>query len=61
MNHRHLKVWRKAKGLSQDKAAAVFGVSPRTYKNWELDAHPLPGPAEWALRLMIKHNEPEAL
>lgn len=31
-----LRNWRKAEGITQEKAADILGVSVRTYQNWEI-------------------------
>lgn len=50
---------RKKLGLSQDRFAAAFGVSPSTVRNWEQGRRHPEGPAKVLLRVIDK--EPEAV
>ncbi len=50
---------RKKLGLSQDRFAAAFGVSPSTVRNWEQGRRRPEGPAKVLLRVIDK--EPEAV
>ena len=50
---------RKKLGLSQDRFAAVFCVSPSTVRNWEQGRRHPEGPAKVLLRVIDK--EPEAV
>ena len=50
---------RKKLGLSQDKFAVAFGVSPATVRNWEQGRRHPDGPARVLLRVIDK--EPEAV
>ncbi len=50
---------RKKLGLSQDKFASAFGVSPGTVRNWEQGRRHPDGPARVLLRVIDK--EPEAV
>ncbi len=50
---------RKKLGLSQDKFARAFGVSPGTIRNWEQGRRQPVGPAKVLLRVIDK--EPEAV
>jgi hypothetical protein len=37
-----LRQWRESRGLTQDQAAEIFGVSPSTICRWELGYHHMP-------------------
>ncbi len=37
-----LRKWREAEGLSQIRAAEVFGRKRRAYQKWELNEAPVP-------------------
>lgn len=50
---------RKKLGLSQDRFATAFGVSPATVRNWEQGRRHPEGPAKVLLRVIDK--EPEAV
>ena len=50
---------RKKLGLSQDRFATAFGVSPSTVRNWEQGRRHPEGPARVLLRVIEK--EPEAV
>ncbi len=50
---------RKKLGLSQDRFAAAFGVSPSTVRNWEQGRRHPEGPAKVLLQVIDK--EPEAV
>ncbi len=50
---------RKKLGLSQDRFATAFGVSPGTIRNWEQGRRHPEGPAKVLLRVIDK--EPEAV
>lgn len=50
---------RKKLGLSQDRFAAAFGVSPSTVRNWEQGRRHPEAPAKVLLRVIDK--EPEAV
>lgn len=41
-------------GLSQHKAAAWLGVSPRTSQGWALNETPVPEPVAKLLRLVLR-------
>jgi putative transcriptional regulator len=50
---------REKLGLSQDKFAALFGLSPRTLRNWEQGVRHPEGPAR--ILLQVIDREPEAV
>jgi putative transcriptional regulator len=50
---------RKKLGMSQDKFALAFGISPSTLRNWEQGRRRPEGPARVLLRVIDK--EPEAV
>ena len=50
---------REKLGLSQDRFAALFGLSPRTVRNWEQGARHPEGPAR--ILLQVIDREPEAV
>ncbi len=50
---------RKALGLSQDKFAAAFRISPSTLRKWEQGQRHPQGPAQVLLRVI--EREPEAV
>jgi len=52
-------VLRKRLGLSQDKFAAIFGISSRTLRNWEQGVRHPEGPAR--VLLQVIDVEPEAV
>lgn len=43
-------------GLSQVRAAHLFGVDPRTSRRWALGELPVPKPVSLCLRLMLRHG-----
>lgn len=50
---------RKRLGLSQDKFAAIFGISAKTVRNWEQGVRHPEGPAR--VLLQVIDVEPEAV
>jgi putative transcriptional regulator len=50
---------REKLGLSQDRFAALFGLSPRTVRNWEQGVRRPEGPAK--VLLQVIDREPEAV
>ena len=50
---------REKLGLSQDRFAALFGLSPRTLRNWEQGVRHPEGPAR--ILLQVIDREPEAV
>jgi putative transcriptional regulator len=50
---------REKLGLSQDRFAALFGLSPRTLRNWEQGVRHPDGPAR--ILLQVIDREPEAV
>jgi putative transcriptional regulator len=50
---------REKLGLSQDRFAALFGLSPRTLRNWEQGIRHPEGPAR--ILLQVIDREPEAV
>ena len=50
---------REKLGLSQDRIAALFGLSPRTVRNWEQGVRHPEGPAR--VLLQVIDREPEAV
>jgi DNA-binding transcriptional regulator YiaG len=42
MTNTDLRAWRKARKMTQPQAALFFRCSVRAYKNWELNAVPVP-------------------
>ena len=50
---------REKLGLSQDRFAALFGLSPRTVRNWEQGVRHPEGPAR--ILLQVIDREPEAV
>lgn len=56
MTSEDLKAWRRSECLTQAAAAALFGVSRRTYCYWESGQQRMPGPASVLLRLYHKHG-----
>ena len=50
---------REKLGLSQDRFAALFGLSPRTVRNWEQGIRHPEGPAR--ILLQVIDREPEAV
>jgi putative transcriptional regulator len=50
---------REKLGLSQDKFAAMFGLSPRTLRNWEQGVRHPEGPAR--ILLQVIDREPDAV
>jgi putative transcriptional regulator len=54
-----VRVLRRRLGLSQDKFAAAFGVSPSTVRNWEQGRRRPEGPARVLLHVI--NHEPEAV
>ena len=52
-------VLRKRLGLSQDKFAAIFGISSKTVRNWEQGLRHPEGPAR--VLLQVIDVEPEAV
>jgi putative transcriptional regulator len=50
---------REKLGLSQDKFAALFGLSPRTLRNWEQGVRHPEGPAR--ILLQVIDREPDAV
>ncbi len=50
---------REKLGLSQDRFAALFGLSPRTVRNWEQGVRRPEGPAR--VLLQVIDREPEAV
>jgi hypothetical protein len=51
-----------ALGLSQVKAAKLFGAGPRTSRRWALGESPIPRSVEIALLLMLRFDvEPASL
>lgn len=50
---------RERLGLSQDRFAALFGLSPRTVRNWEQGVRHPEGPARVLLKVI--EREPEAV
>lgn len=53
-----MHLWEKL-GLSQNRFAALFGLSPRTVRNWEQGIRHPEGPAR--ILLQVIDREPEAV
>lgn len=54
-----ITILREKLGLSQDRFAALFGLSPRTLRNWEQGVRHPEGPAR--VLLQVIDREPEAV
>ena len=48
---------REKLGLSQDRFAALFGLSPRTVRNWEQGIRHPEGPARILLQVIDRESE----
>jgi len=52
-----VQLLRKQYGLSQEKFAALLGISVSTLRNWEQGRRKPEGPAQVLLRVAAKHPE----
>lgn len=53
-----LRRWRARLGLTQGRAAAMFGITLRTYKRWEADGPAFPKMVGLACRMIETSSQP---